>query len=97
MIYLINKHTDVRYEPYPDVISRVITQIDERYEQVIEVIEETANVSGTNVKVNFVKFSIIDKTTELVQCSQKLTSEDMDRQLLILSRLSNQIKKNTNQ
>lgn len=94
---MINKHTDVRYEPYPDVISRVITQIDGRYEQVIEVVEETANVSGTNVTINFVKFSIIDKTTETVQCSQKLTMEDMDRQILILSRLNNQIRKNTNQ
>lgn len=92
---MINKQTDVRYEPYPDVISMVVTDIDERYKQVIKVIQETASVSGTNVEVNFVEFSIIDKTTELVQCSQKLTQEDMDRQLLILGRLSNQIRKNT--
>lgn len=95
MIDLINKQTDVRYEPYPDVISMVVTDIDERYKQVIKVTQEIANVSGTNVEVKFVEFSIIDKTTELVQCSQKLTQDDMDRQLLILSRLNNQIRKNT--
>lgn len=92
---MINKQTDVRYEPYPDVISMVVTDIDERYKQVIKVTQEIANVSGTNVEVKFVEFSIIDKTTELVQCSQKLTQDDMDRQLLILSRLNNQIRKNT--